>query len=582
MKNDTIILLKKIINHTSSKKKIELVALLLLMVVSSFSEILSIGAVLPFIQALTSPERLFELASLKNILMFLKINSYDQLPLIFIVTFCLTALLTGFIRLILIRLNTKISYEIGAELSRDIFKKTLYQPYQIQVRRNSSEIINTIMYKLNMTVFSITSALNLLTSTITLLTIITVLIYLSPIVAIGSVSGFTLIYLLITKFTKEKLRKNSADEASLSNKMIQILQEGIGGIRDIILSQSHKIFISSFHETTLRLKKIQGFSSFIGQFPRTIIESLGIILISIVAYLLTLKKGGLIDAIPVMGALALGTQKLLPMLQSIYQSWINIKSNHSNIEDTLELLDQTLPSEESLNCLVPIKFEQKIQLIDVSFRYQDDSNWVLKNINLTINKGEKIGIIGTTGSGKSTLIDILMGLLSPTSGKLIVDNHEVTPLNSGAWMINISHVPQSVHITDKTIAENIAFGGNEDNVNFNRIKKAAKDAQLIETIENLEKKYETKIGERGILLSGGQRQRIAIARALYKNLNLIILDEATSALDNETENAVINAIENYGSNTTIIMIAHRLSTLKNCTRIFELCDFGVREVNVNR
>ena len=248
------------------------------------------------------------------------------------------------------------------------------------------------------------------------------------------------------------------------------------------------------------------------------------------------------------------------------------------MQDTLDLLDQPLPLDGNQSAAKPIQFQHSIGVKQVSFRYGSQTPWVLENLNLTLKKGSRVGFIGQTGSGKSTLLDIVMGLLSPTQGCLEIDGQPLTTTNQRAWQAHIAHVTQVICLSDSSIGENIAFGVPLDEIDYERVSEAARQAQIEDVIQSWPQKYQTKVGERGVRLSGGQRQRIGIARALYKQADVIILDEATSALDYETELSVMGAIEGLSENLTILIIAHRLSTLKNCTQIVELGSGTVLQV----
>jgi ATP-binding cassette subfamily B protein len=266
---------------------------------------------------------------------------------------------------------------------------------------------------------------------------------------------------------------------------------------------------------------------------------------------------------------------MLPVLQQLFVSWTTLTGSKSSLIDSIELMDQPLP--EFLNAeYVPIVFQNKIHLKNISFRYSEDSPWVLKELNLIINKGSKIGFMGTTGGGKSTLLDILMNLINPTVGQIFIDDNMLSSNNSRAWQAHIAHVPQAIFLSDSTIAENIAFGIPKNQIDYNLVYEAAKKAQIADIIESWETKYNTIVGERGIKLSGGQRQRIGIARALYKKADVLIFDEATSALDNDTETEVMKAINKLDSHLTIIMVAHRLSTLTNCDFVYEIVNNNIR------
>jgi ATP-binding cassette subfamily B protein len=284
--------------------------------------------------------------------------------------------------------------------------------------------------------------------------------------------------------------------------------------------------------------------------------------------------------IPILGALALGAQRLLPFLQQAYSSWTTIRGTQASLKDILTLLDQPIPSHDKNKISYPLNFKKNITIENLGFRYNLQSAYVLKELNLTIEKGSCVGFIGTTGSGKSTLLDILMGLLEPTNGHLKIDGQIISSNNNHAWQYHIAHVPQNIFLADSSIEENIAFGLPKKEIDKNRVKEAAQLAQLSSVIEALPDQYQTIVGERGIRLSGGQRQRIGIARAFYKKADIMIFDEATSSLDTETEQAVMKAIQNYSKNLTLLIIAHRLSTLENCTKIVELDNGRIKRIGL--
>jgi len=301
------------------------------------------------------------------------------------------------------------------------------------------------------------------------------------------------------------------------------------------------------------------------------------VLIAALAYSLAGSPSGITASIPVLGALALGAQRLLPVMQQAYSSLSLLRGSQSILRETLNLLNQPLPAHVDASLPSPIPFKHNITLTNLAFRYSENTPWVLQpSLSLSIQKGSRIGFIGDTGCGKSTLLDIIMGLLQPTNGSLAIDDVNITELNQRGWQAHIAHVPQSIFLADTSIAENISFGLPAEQIDYDRVRQAAQKAQISDTIESWSKQYNTVVGERGVQLSGGQRQRIGIARALYKEADVIVFDEATSALDNDTERAVMEAIENLGDELTVIIVAHRLTTLKNCTQIVELEDGKIK------
>jgi ATP-binding cassette subfamily B protein len=540
------------------------------MIIASFAEILSIGAVLPFLGVLTAPISVFKHPAAQPFIELLGINSPDQLLFPLTVVFCLAALIVGAMRLLLLWANTRLTYAAGADLSISIYRRTLYQSYAIHVARNSSEIINGITSKVGSAIGIIRHIFNLLGSFVVLIAILIALVAVDPIIAMVAFSGFGLIYIFIIRFTRTRLLRNSQQVALESTNLIKSLQEGLGGIRDVLIDGSQNAYCQIYLNSDLPLRRAQSSSIFISTSPRYGMEAMGMVLIATLAYFLAQQPDGITKAIPILGALAVGAQRFLPVLQQAYAAWTGIRGSQISFQDALDLLDQPLPDYANQQAAKPLPFEKYLSLNQLSFRYSDETPWVLKNLDLCITKGSRVGFIGTTGSGKSTLLDIVMGLLQTTEGSFEVDGTPITMGNHRAWQAHIAHVPQAIFLADSTIEENIAFGVPKKMIDHERVRQSAQQAQIADIIETWPKQYLTFVGERGIRLSGGQRQRIGIARALYKQADVIVLDEATSALDNETELEVMQAIEGLSNGLTILIIAHRLSTLKNCTQIIEL------------
>lgn len=543
---------------------------------ASLAEIISIGAVLPFLATLTEPDKVFQLPLAQPLIRALNITNSNQLLLPLTVAFGFAAILAGVMRLLLLWTSTRLSFATGADLSYDIYLRTLHQDYEVHIARNSSIIIDGILNKPSIVIYEIVMPiLNFISSLIMLVVILIGLVFVDASTAAISFSGFGIIYIVVVLISRNRLQINSESIARESSSVIKSLQEGLGGIRDVLIDGSQKTYLRIFQGSDSQLRRAQGDNAFITAGPRFAIEALGMLLIAVLAYYLSQQMDGFSKAIPILGAFALGAQRLFPNLQQVYASWAKIKGGQASLKDALYLLNQPMPKEVD-EFVKPMAFDSAIHLDHLSFRYQADAPWVLRNINLTIPKGSRVGFIGTTGCGKSTLLDIVMGLLKPIEGALKVDDTTIDTVNRRAWQANIAHVPQTIFLADSTIAENIAFGIPKDQIDLERVRQAAAQAQVAEIIEGWPEKYNSLVGERGVRLSGGQRQRIGIARALYKKADVIIFDEATSALDNETEESVIQAIENLRSDITILIIAHRLTTLRNCTQIIELGNQGVQ------
>ena len=560
--------LKKLWNHLTSRRKKQFLMLLILMFVASLLEVVSVGAVLPFLGVLTAPEQVYQHPLMQPLIQTLELSAPSQLVLPLTILFISAALLAASIRLLLLYVMTRLSYATGADLSINIYNLTLYQDYAIHVSRNSSEVINGIISKTSQVVGGgISPVIQLISSTILIVSIMGALLVIDTILALSSFIGIGLLYLGIIRYTGKQLKENSKIIAEQSTQMIKSLQEGLGGIRDVLIDGSQEFYSQLYRSADLPMRRASGNNAFIGGGPRYVLEAVGMTLIAAFAYIMSHKEGGMATAIPVLGALALGAQRLLPALQQAYASFSSIRGVEASLKDVLDLLDQPLPEYVNQPSSTPIPFEREIKLTNLSFRYIKETPLVLENINLSIVKGERIGFMGVTGSGKSTLLDIIMGLLPPTDGKLTIDQKPLNSQNRRAWQAHIAHVPQNIYLSDSTIEENIAFGTPKEKIDHQRVKKVAKQAQIADMIEHLKDGYQTLVGERGVRLSGGQRQRINIARALYKKADVLIFDEATSALDSATEQEVMKAIEGLGEKLTILIIAHRLTTLKGCDRI---------------
>jgi ABC-type multidrug transport system fused ATPase/permease subunit len=569
-------LLGRLWAHISIRRRSQLSLLAVLMVVSSFAEVLSIGAVFPFLAVLTSPQFLYEHSLVKPFLILFNISSADQLLLPITILFVVAVLAASGIRMSLLWATTRLSFAMGADLSLDIYRRTLYQPYAVHLSRNSSEIIDVISIKTNNVIYNvILPSITLVSSALLIGSILIALYLMNPVIALVAFGGFGSIYVAIIILTKRKIYSDGQWVASESSRLIQNLQEGLGGIRDVLLDSSQEVYTQTYRATDQVLRRAQASSLFISQSPRFGMEALGMVLIAVLAFGMSKKPAGVFAAIPLLGAFALGAQRLLPILQQSFYGWTNIRGMQPTLKLVLGLLEQPLP-ESSNGEGQQIRFERTIRFNDVSFRYASSEGLVLNQFSLEIPKGSRVGFIGETGSGKSTLLDVLMGLLQPTDGKMEIDGQVITPANNRAWQAHIAHVPQVIFLADSSIEENIAFGVPKDQIDKQRVRQAAQQAQVSDIIESWPKQYETFVGERGIRLSGGQRQRIGIARALYKQADVIVFDEATSALDNETEQAVMQAIEGLSSDLTLLIIAHRLTTLKNCTQIVELGEGGIK------
>jgi len=575
----TRVLLLGIWGHLTKRRRIQLGALLVVMLASSAAEVFSLAAVLPFLAVLANPEQIWQLPVVQQLAPVLQITAADQLLGPATLLFGIAAIGAAAVRLLNVWLNGRVAAAVGSDLSCEAYKRTLYQPYGVHVARNSSGVITALQNNVRLLVGVINALLAMITSVSVLLALLWALLMIDAKVALIASGVFGVAYAVIVKSSKRQLAINSNKAVVYSQLSLQALQEGLGAIRDVLLDGSQPLYVDIYKEADRPLRQIDAKTNFIAVFPRYLMEAVGLCLIGGVAYGLSSSYGAIAKTLPLLGALALGAQRILPALQQTYNSWAVIKAYKSAVESVLSSLKQPLPKVIYGVAATPLKLQNNIKFENVYYAYSSETPTVLNGLSFEIKKGERLGFIGTTGSGKSTTIDLLMGLLEPNSGKVLVDDIDINskqdPENLLAWRAAIAHVPQTIYLADRSIAENIAFGVDQKQIDIKRVKEAARQAQIAEFIESSPQGYKTFVGERGIRLSGGQRQRIGIARALYKQASVLVFDEATSALDNATEAALMDAIEGLSRELTIVMIAHRLTTVERCDRVIELSNGSV-------
>lgn len=542
-----------------------------LMIISMFAEVISLGAVIPFLAILTSADAVFDLPFVRYGAQFFGLNATEALVLPLTALFVCAALFAGVTRILLLWVSTRVAFASGADLSVDIYRRTLYQPYNVHLARSTSTVISGVTKKVDGVVFYVLMPLlTLVSSTMLALGLTFMLLTIEPFIATTAIVSFGGSYVVIAWMSRRRLRQSSNHIAYEQNQVVKALQEGLGSIRDVLLDGTQPVYCDVYRKADRRLRQAHSYVVFNSGSPRFAMEALGTALIAALAYGLSRQAGGIGAALPVLGALALAAQRMLPALQQSYSAWANIAASRISLADTLDLLDQPLPLEMLQTVQAPMPFRESVRFDAVRFRYANDGPWILDGVDLVIPRGARIGFVGRTGSGKTTMLDVLMGLLSPTEGRLLVDDRPLEGSLIRAWQRAIAHVPQTVFLADTTLAENIAFGVPLEAIDRRRVQRAASQAQIAEFIESRPEGYDSQVGERGVRLSGGQRQRIGIARALYKQACVLVLDEATSSLDNTTEQSVMESIEKLGRDLTILLIAHRLTTVQRCDVIVEL------------
>ncbi len=580
-KENTGRLLLRLWRHVGRRGRLELAVLVGLVAASVVAEVTSLGMAIPFLAALSNPAGIFEHELAQPLLRMLNVARPEDLLLPLTVFFCLLASLSAAVRFALVWAQTRIGEAIGIDLGADAFRRTLHQPYSVHVGRNSSEVVAALMNKTDIAIhFVLIPLLTLAGSAVTGGAIVAFMFWASP-----GLTAFAFLVLggtygLVVAFNRPRLEEGGRRVAEGQTRIAQVVQEGLGGIREVIIGDLQPFFVQRFREADRSLRHAIGTIAILGNAPRFAVEALTVVTVGAFVFHAARGAGGLDAAIPTLGAFALAIQRLLPMAQQAYFASTSVHGGGPALADLLALLDQPMPAASPQDSAAAPTFERAIEFAHVSFRYREGGPTILRDVSFELPRGSRVGIVGETGSGKSTLLDLVLGLVFPTSGKVLVDAVALTAENVGGWHARIAHVPQHIFLADASIAENIAFGEALADIDMDRVREAARKAQLESTIAGWKDGFATRVGERGVQLSGGQRQRVGVARALYRVADLLVLDEATSALDDDTEDALVRCLEALGRTLTIVMVAHRKRSLRDCDFILEIDhDGAVRRVD---
>jgi ABC-type multidrug transport system fused ATPase/permease subunit len=567
-------ILKKLLLLLTPHERKHLGLLLIMIIIMAFLDMIGIASILPFMAVLANPT-LIETNSILNTMFQVSnifgVESNKQflfalgvLVFVLLITSLAFKALTTYVQVRFVQMR---EYSIGKRLVEGY----LHQPYSWFLSRNSAELGKDILSEVQQLISTgISPSLELIAKGAVTITIIILLIIADPkltlIVGLSLGGSYGMIFYILRKYL------NQIGKKRLINNQLRFksVTEAFGATKEIKVGGLEQIFVNLFSNAAQNYAQTQASVRVVAQLPRFILEAIafgGILLL--ILYSMN-NLGSFNNALPIISLFIFAGYRLLPALQSIYSCLIQITYIGPSIDKIYNDIKNNKSFNENQDEDV-LDLNKNIILKNIHYNYPNSSKTVLKDINLSIPSKSTVGLIGTTGSGKTTMVDIILGLLDPQKGFLEIDGKIITKQNLRSWQRSIGYVPQHIYLTDDTVEANIAFGASSENIKKDLVEKAAKIASLHEFVVNeLPKKYQTIIGERGIRLSGGQRQRIGIARALYHNPKVLILDEATSALDNQTEQAVMEAVNNLSNNITIIMIAHRLDTVKNCDIIFKI------------
>ena len=560
----------------SENRKKQILFLFLLLIINGISESIALISIIPYLSLIISDKNNIDYETINKYLP-INVNNFPNIFLYLTILFCFFIFISTFLRIFNNWYILRLTAKINIDLSNSIFLGNIYQPYEKYTKKSSSKVIDLITDKVRLSVTALKDIFYMLLGSIIGLTIISTLSVYSWKIVLISFLFLYIYYFKISKQVRKILLKIGKYISLHSPLRIKVVQESFNGFRDIIINGTENIYFNLFNKynTSITLKESR--SQLFIILPKYLIEGIILFTIAIFGYAISSSNNQNSEFIPLLGAFVYAIMKLLPLSQITYAAWAGYKVKVASLEDILQELENKQNIHNVQKTLLDdkkITFTNEITFKNVNYSYEGSRN-VLNDVCLTLKKGDHIGIYGETGSGKSTFLDLLMGLLPPKEGSVFVDNIDLFKDNNQYnWTSNIAHVPQSIFLKEGNIAENIAFGLTMENLDFERLEKSSRTAQIYEFIKQTANGFSTMVGERGIRLSGGQKQRIAIARALYKSREILVLDEATSALDELTETKIIDKLLKTNKNLTIIMVTHRLNSLKNCNRIFKITSKG--------
>lgn len=556
--------------HLFTKKEKRLSILLFVMIVfMALFDIIGIASLMPFMAVIGSPDIINSNSYLNDLYLFLDFKS-EQDFLLFLGFFVFFALIFSiFFRACTQWFILRFAYMRAYSMSSRLVQGYLFQPYGWFLKRHTGEIGKNILGEVDQVVMgAVIPLMQAVAQVVVLIAIFIFLVAIDPTLAITVALVLSLTYSIIFIFLRNKLTLLGESRVEANKQRYKTLLEMFGGIKEVKVSGFESNFVKKFKPPALKFSKAQSGSQIFAEMPKYALEMIAFGGMLLIVLFIMSKTNSINTILPTISAYVLAAYRMMPALQLLFRNVSVLRFNGPALRKLASEFDNLAEERDPKSDSHKVDFTDSISIRNLSFTYEEASDKSLDNINVNIPYKSSFGIVGSTGSGKTTFIDILLGLLKSQSGSLIVDGLEINESNSVNWRKGIGYVPQDIYLVDDTIEANIAFGINKDDIKADDVKAAAKMANLHTFIENeLKDGYKTIVGERGVRLSGGQKQRIGIARALYFKPNLLILDEATSALDNVTEKHVMKSIESLNDKITLIIIAHRLSTIKNCDQI---------------
>lgn len=565
--------IKQMLDVFDKKQKKRLVWITLIIFIGGFAELLGVSSILPFINLILDYDAMMEN---KYIALFCNITGITD-PNMVIVSVAVGIILVFVLKNIYVVFQAKLQYEFSYFGLRDLrcrmMDAYLHQKYPFHLEHNSAELIRNVNTDCNMFYATVLNFLQLITEIVVCAMIGIYLIYSDPIIALGVVVSMAFFLFVFMKKFRKIFDKMGAAYRVYDAGMLKCMQQSFGGIKEIKISDKEDFFQNSFYKTTTDLARNQSTNGIYNSIPKPVMETLCIGSLMLLVAIRVCMGTDPTKFVSTLSVFALGAFRLLPSINKI-SGHIGVimydKAAVAAVHRELAEID-AINDTERKESGKPMPFEKSVNVENLTFKYDTADKAVLSNVSLEIPKNKSVAFIGPSGAGKTTTVDLILGVLNPQSGKITVDGVDIHD-NMGGWHDKIGYIPQVIYMMDDTIRNNIAFGVPADQIKDEDVWAALEEAQLKDFVKSLENGLDTEIGEMGVRLSGGQRQRIGIARALYKKPEVLVLDEATSALDNDTETAVMEAIDSLQGKMTMLIIAHRLTTIKNCQIVYEIKD----------
>ena len=565
------------------ERPLQIVVLVLLMLLASILEMATLAATVPLIGSLVDTQTGgHNIVGSSRFLPEFVLQS-DQPYNWILVGIVIIVAIAALVRILVIRKTADFSAVMGVDLQTLLFRNLLYRDYETIINQSSSKEISLVANKIQIVISTyILGILISLTSLVSAIGVLILLIWISTPIVLLALSALIFAYLVIAWLSRSRLKSYGRDLQVHIPQKVQCVQEGLGGIRDVAMGGTQEVFVEKLHVVAHKVEKAQARLIFYNAFPRPLLEAAGICSVAVVAWFAHRGLFSGENLLPTLGVFALGMLRLLPYVQQIFGQWTRLFNGQMILAELLDGMPSTRAvGTESIDSEDILTFDHTISTRDIGFSYQGASSLVFENVNISIAKGDYIGIVGPTGSGKSTLVDILMGLIPPSTGTLLIDGIALDTRLREQWRRQVAHVPQKIYLTQGSVESNIAFAVESEKIDRERVKRCAQDACLDDFIDTLPNGYATEVGEDGVRLSGGQRQRIGIARALYSGCSVLVFDEATNALDEATARRVINRLLDMKQQYTIISITHNVESVKHCKKILTIENSSACWVSVN-